>query len=84
MKFSHLNNVRCPKTKKPLQVEIEQLVDGKIKEGTLIEPQSGNKYAIVNFDDGFKNVINNAYPIMKKYDAKGCLYVVSSLFPFNV
>ena len=38
-----------------------------------------NKYVILTFDDGFKNVIDNAYPIMKKYNAKGCYYVISGL-----
>lgn len=37
------------------------------------------KYVILTFDDGFKNVISNAYPIMKKYDAKGCLYIVTDI-----
>jgi peptidoglycan/xylan/chitin deacetylase (PgdA/CDA1 family) len=36
-----------------------------------------NKNVILTFDDGFKNVIKNAYPIMKEYNAKGCFYVVS-------
>lgn len=35
------------------------------------------RHVIFTFDDGFKNVINNAYPLMKKYNAKGCIYVVS-------
>lgn len=38
-----------------------------------------NKYVILTFDDGFKNVIKYAYPIMEKYNAKGCFYVISSL-----
>ena len=37
------------------------------------------KCVILTFDDGFKDVIKNAYPVMKKYNAKGCLYIVSSL-----
>jgi len=35
------------------------------------------KFVIFTFDDGFKNVVKNAYPIMKKYNAKGCIYIVS-------
>lgn len=38
-----------------------------------------NKYVILTFDDGFKNVIDNAYPIMKKYGAKGCFYIISGI-----
>jgi peptidoglycan/xylan/chitin deacetylase (PgdA/CDA1 family) len=38
-----------------------------------------NKNVILTFDDGLRNVIKNAYPIMKEYNAKGCLYVVSDI-----
>ncbi len=37
------------------------------------------KMAVLTFDDGFKNVVANAYPLLKKYKAKGCFYLVSSL-----
>ena len=40
---------------------------------------SNQNYIILTFDDGFKNVIENAYPVMEKYNAKGSLYVVSDL-----
>lgn len=36
-------------------------------------------YVILTFDDGFKGVINNAYPYMKKLDIKGCFYLISDL-----
>lgn len=29
-----------------------------------------DRYIILTFDDGFKNIVEQAYPIMKKYDAK--------------
>ena len=35
-------------------------------------------YVIFTFDDGYKNIIKNAYPLMNKYKAKGCFYVVSN------
>lgn len=38
-----------------------------------------DRYIILTFDDGFKNVVEQAYPIMKKYDAKGCFYVISDI-----
>ena len=41
--------------------------------------QDVGKLAVLTFDDGFKNVLRNAYPAMKEQEAKGCLYVVSSL-----
>ncbi len=31
---------------------------------------------ILNFDDGYEGVYNNAFPIMKQYDIPGVLYVV--------
>ncbi|HET9132454.1 MAG TPA: polysaccharide deacetylase family protein, partial [Terriglobia bacterium] len=34
--------------------------------------------AVLTFDDGFRNVVRHAYPIMKEYDAKGCFFVVSN------
>jgi peptidoglycan/xylan/chitin deacetylase (PgdA/CDA1 family) len=37
------------------------------------------KCVVLTFDDGFKNVVENAYPIMKEYGIKGCFYLVSGL-----
>ncbi|MHA1334629.1 MAG: polysaccharide deacetylase family protein [Promethearchaeota archaeon] len=37
------------------------------------------KYIILTFDDGYRNVIDVAYPIMQKYGAKGCIYIISKL-----
>jgi len=41
------------------------------------------KYIVLTFDDGFQNVIKNAYPIMKEANAKGCFYLVSGLIGEN-
>lgn len=38
-----------------------------------------HKAVVLTFDDGFRNVIENAYPIMQEYNAKGCFYLVSDL-----
>ena len=38
-----------------------------------------NKTVVITFDDGYNNVLTNAYPIMKEFNAKGCLYLVSDL-----
>jgi SAM-dependent methyltransferase len=62
MKPSHLSYLRCPKTKKGLKLEVSQLLNGRIKEGLLFEPESGNKYPIVNFIPRFvssDNYTNN-------------------------
>jgi peptidoglycan/xylan/chitin deacetylase (PgdA/CDA1 family) len=40
--------------------------------------QSVGRLAVLTFDDGFRNVVRHAYPIMKEYDAKGCFFVVSN------
>ncbi|MBN2134866.1 MAG: polysaccharide deacetylase family protein [Acidobacteria bacterium] len=48
--------------------------------------QSGgkiNKYVVLTFDDGFKNVIGNALPIMRELGVKGCFYLVSDLAGTN-
>jgi peptidoglycan/xylan/chitin deacetylase (PgdA/CDA1 family) len=38
----------------------------------------GKKTALT-FDDGFRNVVKNAYPIMREFNAKGCFYLVTAL-----
>jgi peptidoglycan/xylan/chitin deacetylase (PgdA/CDA1 family) len=38
---------------------------------------------VLTFDDGFRNVVENAYPIMKEFGAKGCFYLVSDLTGTN-
>ncbi|VVB59227.1 Polysaccharide deacetylase [uncultured archaeon] len=37
------------------------------------------KIVVLTFDDGFRNIITHAYPIMKEFNAKGCVYLVSGL-----
>jgi peptidoglycan/xylan/chitin deacetylase (PgdA/CDA1 family) len=36
------------------------------------------RMAVLTFDDGFRNVVRHAYPVMKEYDAKGCFFIVSN------
>jgi peptidoglycan/xylan/chitin deacetylase (PgdA/CDA1 family) len=38
-----------------------------------------NRLVVLTFDDGYENVVKNAYPIMKELGAKGCFYLVSAL-----
>ncbi len=45
----------------------------------LKDKKDVSKIVVLTFDDGFRNVVQNAYPIMKELNAKGCLYVVSDL-----
>lgn len=37
-----------------------------------------NKPIIITFDDGYKNLYENAYPILKKYDAKATIFLISN------
>lgn len=37
------------------------------------------KYVVLTFDDGFRNVLKNAYPLMRESNARGCFYLVSEL-----
>lgn len=60
MKQKHLSLLVCPKTKRPLELKISELVDDKIKEGFLVEPVSGDQYPIVNFIPRFVPVENYA------------------------
>lgn len=41
------------------------------------------RFVIITFDDGFKNVIDYAYPIIKKYGAKGIIYVIPGIIGKN-
>ena len=45
--------------------------------------QKIEKLVCITFDDGFMNVVNNAYPIMKEFHVKGIYYVVSDLINTN-
>lgn len=46
---------------------------------TLKNRNKPGKYVVLTFDDGFRNVVENAYPMMQEFNAKGCLYPVSDL-----
>jgi peptidoglycan/xylan/chitin deacetylase (PgdA/CDA1 family) len=54
-------------------VSMSELVDTIQNKGKI------DKLIVLTFDDGFKNICENAYPIMKESGAKGCFYLVSSL-----
>jgi D-aspartate ligase len=38
-----------------------------------------DKMAVLTFDDGFRNIVENAYPIMKEFGARCCYYLVADL-----
>ncbi len=37
------------------------------------------RVVVLTFDDGFRNIVQNAYPVMLELGARGCFYVVSGL-----
>jgi SAM-dependent methyltransferase len=62
MNLDKLKFLRCPKTKRQLELSSSDLVviDNKIKSGFLIEPISQNFYPIINFIPRFVNMENYA------------------------
>jgi len=38
-----------------------------------------NKMVVLTFDDGFSNIVSNAYPAMNRVNARGTFYIVSDL-----
>jgi peptidoglycan/xylan/chitin deacetylase (PgdA/CDA1 family) len=46
---------------------------------SLKNKEKVDKSVVLTFDDGFRNIVENAYPIMKEFGAKGCFYLVSDL-----
>ena len=44
----------------------------------LEQGQSVEKYVALSFDDGYKNNLTKALPIMQKYNAKGSFFIVNS------
>ena len=71
MNPEHLFYLRCPKTKNKLKLESEEIIDGKVKSGSLIEPISNNKYSIINYIPRFvplDNYTNNFGLEWNKHD----------------
>jgi len=61
------------KSKGYVFINMSQLMSILEKRGKI------NKCVVLTFDDGFRNVVLNAYPIMVELGAKGCFYIVSDL-----
>ncbi|MBI4096719.1 MAG: polysaccharide deacetylase family protein [Candidatus Levybacteria bacterium] len=49
--------------------ELMEIMDGKIK--------LPNKPVVLSFDDGYRDFYTDVFPILKKYDVKAVVYVVS-------
>lgn len=60
MRKEHLLHLRCPKSKGVLQLENEIIVEGRIKYGYLVVPQTDHKYPIVDFIPRFVPTDNYA------------------------
>jgi len=54
-------------------ISVEQLVE-HITKGHTLPPRP----IVISFDDGYLDVYNNAFPIMKKYGFTGTVYVVAN------
>ena len=65
------------KSKGYVFINMSQLMSVLEKRGEI------NKFVVLTFDDGFRNVVHNAYPIMVEFGAKGCFYIVSDLIGTN-
>lgn len=52
-------------------ISLEHLVD------RILEPRL-ERVAVITFDDGFKDLYQNAYPILKKYDIPFTLFLITS------
>lgn len=61
MRPEHINLLACPITNQRLSPKDNSIIeDGRIKEGVLIEPCSGNEYPIIDFIPRFVLVENYA------------------------
>ena len=60
MRAEHLQYLRCPKTKRTLELQSELLEKERVKKGVLTEPISGHKYPILNFIPRFVHMNNYA------------------------
>jgi len=54
-------------------ITVQQLVN-HIKKGHRLPPRP----IVISFDDGYQNVIDNAYPIMERYGFTGTVYIVAN------
>ena len=72
-KSSFRKQIKYLKDKGYSLISMAALVD-KIERG-----QKLGKNVVLTFDDGFQNVVDNAYPIMRELNVKGCFFLVSGL-----
>ena len=56
----HVKYLRCPATKRSLELKAEIIANGNVKLGYLYEPVSGNQYPIINFIPRFVPLDNYA------------------------
>ena len=82
LSYHSVSNESCP-----LSLKINQF-DNQLKylkkngfQSVFIDEinKSKNKKIIITFDDGYKDLISNSLPILKKYNFKATCFVVSNL-----
>lgn len=65
---------------KDFEMQMKYLSDNGYTSLFLSEIDKADEYEkpiIITFDDGYKNVYDNAYPILKKYNLKSCFYIIT-------
>src|SRR5689334_10754181 len=60
MRFEHLSLLRGPHTQSELRLEPELIDNGRVKQGTLIDRESGERFPVVGFIPRFVGPENYA------------------------
>ncbi|MES2761308.1 MAG: polysaccharide deacetylase family protein [Bacteroidota bacterium] len=75
----------------PMDIELFDKCIGHIKQKyeiitieDLTEPLAAKKYATISFDDGYKDNIEYALPILEKHKVKASFYVVTDCIDKNI
>lgn len=50
----------------------------------VLNPLENKKYATISFDDGYKDNIEYALPILEKYKVKASFYIVTDCIDYNI
>ena len=82
LSYHSVSNENCPLSLKINQFEnqLKYLKKNGFQSVFIDETNiSNNKQFIITFDDGYKDLIINSLPILKKYNFKATCFVVSNL-----
>ena len=82
LSYHSVSNENCPLSLKINQFENQlKYLKKNGFESVFIDEisKSKNKKFIITFDDGYKDLISNSLPILKRYNFKATCFVVSNL-----